>query len=54
MYWPVRKLVKYEQKQFCPIIFFLWVKLNLKLSLLVKSELLGHFVNTLAADDKYY
>ena len=41
-------------KAILPNYFFLWVKLNLKLSLLVKSELLGHFVNTLAADDKYY
>ena len=45
--------MKNEQKQFCPVILFLWVKLNWKLSLLLRYEISEPFVNTLTADDTY-
>ena len=53
MYWLVQTFVKNEQKQFGPVILILWVKLNWKLSLLLRSEISGPFVNTLTADDTY-
>ena len=48
-----QKLVKSIREQFCSIVSFSRVKLRCKISLLVISEILGLFVNTLAADDEY-
>ena len=53
MCWLLETLVKNEQKQFFPAFLFLWVKLNWRLSLLLRSAILVSFVNTLTADDKY-
>ena len=53
MYWLAQTFVKNDQKQFCPVTLFLWVKLNWKLLLLLRSEISGPFVNTLTADDTY-
>ena len=36
-----------------PLSYFLITKIELKMFLLVISEILGLFVNTLTADDKY-
>ena len=45
--------MKFERKQFCQIVSYLWVKLSWKTSLLVISEVLGVFVDIFTADDKY-
>ena len=48
------RLLKSAQKHFYPIVSSLWDKLSWKTSLLVGSEILGLFNNTLTADDKYF
>ena len=49
----MQTFVKNKQKQFCPVVLILWVTLNWKLSLLLRSEIPEPFVNTLTADDTY-
>ena len=46
-------LLKYARKHFYLIFSSFLEKLNQKRSLLVRSEILRVFVNTLTADDKY-
>ena len=45
--------MKSNQQEVYPIVLFLWVKLSWKTCLLETSEVLGLFVNTLTAEDKY-
>ena len=46
-------LVKSEPEQFCTIVAFLCIKFRRKTSLLVRSKILGLFVNTLTSHDKF-
>ena len=48
-----KTLVKYAWKHFYQIFWSLWGKMIWKISLLLKFEILGVFVNTLAADGNY-
>ena len=49
-----KTLLKSARQHFCLIVSSLWEKLSWKTSLLVISEILGLFVHTLKADDKYF
>ena len=46
-------LLKSTRQKFHPILSLLVVKLSRKKSLLVRSEILGQFVNTMASNEKY-
>ena len=46
--------LKPARQHFYDIISSLWEKWSLKMSLLLKLEILGLFSNTLTADDKYF
>ena len=48
------KLLKSAQKDFYLLVSSILDELSWKISLLVCHEILGMFVNTLTADDKYY
>ena len=48
-----KTLIKSNRQEFCTIVSFLWVKLRWNTCLLVTSETLGLFLNTLTADDTY-
>ena len=47
-------LVESVRQHFYQISSSLWAKLAWKMFLLVICKMLGHFVNTLTADDKYF
>ena len=46
-------LLKYSWNYFYHIFWSLWGEMTWKISPLLKLEILGEFVNTLTADDKY-
>ena len=46
-------LLKSAQQNFYPFVWSTWKRLTLKTSLLVISEVLGLFANTLIVDNKY-
>ena len=49
-----KALLKPTRQHFCSILAQFWDKLSWKTSLLVRTEMLGLFVNSLTADDKYF
>ena len=48
-----QKLLKFVEKHFYPTFSLFWAKLSEKMSILVRSEILGLLVNTSPADYKY-